>query len=198
MRLYAGRAAFSEVIVDEPRTYSAPEARDVLLAHAEQWETTLEAATMGSMPLAADAAAQWRKGIDEIRAAADVIIRVGTRKRATMLELLFRVPGTIWFTPVDVLTDNLPPEWFGVMLGFAFERRGVLSVREKKQLHRTAAIVFEASQTTPYPNRDIMPRQTSLIVDRLAKLRRLLQPASLFAYLAQMTRGRRRGRNRGD
>jgi hypothetical protein len=198
MRLYAGSAAFSEVIVDEPRTYSAPEARDVLLAHAQEWETTLEAATTGSTPLATDAAAQWRKSIDELRAEADVIIQAGKRDRATLLELLFRVPGTIWLTPVDVLTDDLPPEWFGVMLGFAFERRGVLSVRERGQLRRATTAVFDVWQTTRYPDREIMPERTSLIVDRLTNLRRLLQPASLFAYLAQLTRRHRRGRDRGE
>ncbi len=197
MRLYNRRGAVLELLVDEPRTYSAAEARETLLAYAQQGATTLRAATTGSTPIPADVAAQWQKGIDLLRTAAEAITHAGTRERATLLELLFSVPSTFSLVPVEVLTDDLPPEWFGVMLGFAFERRGVLSVREKKQLHKAARAVFDFWQETHYPDREIMPDRTSLIVSRLGHVRRLLQPKSLFAYLANLTRGRRASGRRG-
>ncbi len=198
MRLYARRPAFLELVIDEPRTYSAAEARETLLTYARQGETALRAATTGPTPIPTEVAAQWEKDIERLRTAVEAITHAGTRERATLLELLFSVPGTGWLTPVDVLPDDLPPEWFGVMLGFAFERRGVLSVRDTKQLHRAAHAVFDRWQATHYRTRAVMPDRTALIVGRLANLRRLLQPASLFAYIAQLTRShgqRRRGQS---
>ena len=198
MRLYARCPAFLELVIDEPRTYSAVEARETLLAYAQHGETALRAATTGPTPIPTQAAAQWEKNIARLRTAVEAITHAETRERATLLELLFSVPGTVWLTPVDVLPDDLPPEWFGVMLGFAFARRGVLSVRDTKQLHRAAHAVFDRWQATHYPTRAVMPDRTSLIVGRLANLRRLLQPASLFAYIAQLTRSdghRRRGQS---
>ncbi len=190
MRVYAERAGFLELVIDEPRRYSAAETQETLLAEAQHGETILHAATTGPTPIPAAVAAGWRKSIDQLRAAAGAITQARTRERATLLERLLSVPGSVGLTPIEVLTDDLPPDWFGVMLGFAFERRGVLSVRDRKHLHRAAQAVFDHWQATHYPNREILRKRASLIVARLADVRRLLQPSSLFAYLATLTRAR--------
>ncbi len=129
--------------------------------------------------------------IERLRAAADQLGRGTTRDRATLLERCFALPGAWWFGPVEILTDDLPPEWLGVMLGFAFDRRGLLSVRDGKLLRQVAAAVFDQWQGTRYPHRELAPDIARRVVRRLGGVRRLLQPASLFAYLAQLARRRR-------
>src|SRR5207245_9242037 len=104
MRLSATRPAFLELVIDEPRTYSAAEARETLLAYAQQGETALRAATTGPTPIPTEVAAQWEKNIERLRTAVEAITHAGTRERATLLELLFSVPGTVWLTTVAVLS----------------------------------------------------------------------------------------------
>jgi hypothetical protein len=91
---------------------------------------------------------------------------------------------------VEILTDDLSPAWLGVMLGFAFDRRGLLSVRDGKLHRQVTAAVFDHWQGTRYPHRAFAPELTRRVVSRLGRVRRLLQPASLFAYLARLARRR--------
>ena len=62
LRLYAGRASFLELLIDEPRTYSAAEARETLLARAQQAETILLAARTDPTPIPGDDVTRWQKG----------------------------------------------------------------------------------------------------------------------------------------
>ncbi len=130
-----------------------------------------------------------------MQAAAEILGRAGTAERATILEHLFSLPGTVWMAAVEVLTDDLPPERLGVMLGFAFDRRGMLSVRETKQLRKAAAAVLEHWRASRYPQREVGWEKARQLVTRLARLRRPLQPASVFAYLAKLLRGVRSPRD---
>src|SRR5207249_6910205 len=84
MRLYASRPAFLELVIDEPRTYSAAEARETLLAYVQQGETALRAATTGPTPTPREVAAQWEKNIERLRTAVEAIAHAGTRERATL------------------------------------------------------------------------------------------------------------------
>jgi hypothetical protein len=190
-RLYDGRFSPLDIIIDEPREYSAAEAQTVLLARAVQLESMLGGATGGASPVPAAVLAHWRQEIGRLRTAADQLGRgTTTRDRATLLERCFAMPGTWWFGPVEILTDDLPPAWLGVMLGFAFDRRGLLSVRDGKLLRQVAAAVFDHWQGTRYPHRELAPDIARRVVRRLGGVRRLLQPASLFAYLARLVRRR--------
>jgi hypothetical protein len=189
-RLYDGRFSPLDIIIDEPRAYSAAEAQTVLRARAAQLESGLGAAAGAASPVPAPVLAQWRQDIERLRAAADQLGRGSTRDRATLLERCFALPGTWWFGPVEILTEDLPPAWLGVMLGFAFDRRGLLSVRDGKLLRQVAAAVFDHWQGTRYPHGEHAPDLTRRVVSRLGGVRRLLQPASLFAYLARLARRR--------
>ena len=106
-----------------------------------------------------------------------------------MLEMLNVVPGTIRLGAVEVLPDDLPDEWLEVFLGFALARKDLLSVRERKQLHKAAAAVLLHWQTSRYPRRELDERHAEQIVERLSTLRRLLAARSLFDYLAKATLG---------
>jgi len=136
--------------------------------------------------------AQWRHEIDRLGEAAEQIGQAKTRDRASLLERCFVIPGTRWLGPVEILTDDLPPEWLGVMLAFAFERRGLLSVRDGKHLRKVAATVFDHWQRTRYPDSESSPKLTQLMSTRLGHVRRLLQPASLFAYVRRFVPRRRK------
>lgn len=196
--LYRGRSPWMQtiqVIIDEPRTYSARAAQEWLLAQAGRFEATLQAARSATPPIPEAVAATWAGQIAGMQAAAEILGRAGTAERATILEHLFTLPGTVWMAAVEVLTDDLPPEWLGVMLGFAFDRRGMLSVRETKHLRKAAAAVLEHWQASRYPHREVGVVEAERLVTRLARLRRPLQPASLFAYLAKLVRGARPPRN---
>ena len=181
-----------DIVIDEPRTYSAEEARAALLARVSQLESMLRAVDSEPSGFPPVVVAQWRHGIELLQAAADLVGRGGTRDRATLLDLCFSIPGTWWFGPVEILTDDLAPEWLGVMLGFAFDRRGLLSVRDRKLLGNVSTAVFDHWQSTRYPDREVSPETSRRVVSRLATVRRLLQPSSLFAYVAQLTRRRYR------
>jgi hypothetical protein len=191
-RLYNAQFWPFDLIIDEPREYSPEEARTTLLARAAYLESMLLRAENESSNVPPAVRAQWRQGLEFLQAAADQIGRGTTRNRATLLDLCFSIPGTWWFGPVEILSDDLPPEWLGVMLGFAFDRRGLLSVRDGKRLWRVAEAVFDHWQSTRYPHRELSPDTSRRVVSRLAQVRRLLQPSSLFAYVARLTRGRRR------
>lgn len=191
-RLYNGRFRPLDILIDEPRTYAVDEARTVLLGQATHMEAMLHEADREPSTVPSAVLAQWRQAIERLRDAADQIGRANTRDRASLLERYFAIPGTWWFGPVEILTDDLPPGWLGVMLGFAFDRRRLLSVRDGKRLRKVAGAVFDHWQRTRYPGREISPKTTQLIVGRLARVRRLLQPASLFAYVGQLTRRRRK------
>jgi hypothetical protein len=134
---------------------------------------------------------QWRQGLEFLQTTAAQIGRGTTRDRATLLEFCFSISGTWWFGPVEILSDDLPPEWLGVMLGLAFDRRGLLSVRDGKLLQNVAAAVLDHWQSTRYPDHELSPETSRQVVSRLGQVRRLLQPSSLFAYVARLTRGRR-------
>jgi hypothetical protein len=189
-RLYDGRFSPLDIIIDEPRDYLATEAQTVLRARAAQLESLLSAAAGAASPVPGPVLAQWRQDVEQLRAAADQLGRATARDRATLLERCFALPGTWWFGPVEILTDDLSPAWLGVMLGFAFDRRGLLSVRDGKLLRQVAAAVFDHWQGTRYPHRELAPEITRRVVSRLGRVRRLLQPASLFAYLARLARRR--------
>jgi hypothetical protein len=190
-RLYDTRFWPFDIIIDEPREYSPAEARATLLARAAQLQARLQGAERDPSPVPPVVRAQWREGLEHLQVAADQIGRRGTRNRATLLDLCFGIPGTWWFGPVEILTDGLPSEWLGVMLGFAFDRRGLLSVRDGKLLRKVAETVLGHWQDTKYPHRELSSERGRRIVSRLAQMRRPLQPSSLFAYLAQLMRGRR-------
>jgi hypothetical protein len=189
-RLYRPRFWAMDIVIDEPRTYSAEEARTTLLARVAQLESMVRSAESDPSGVPSAVVAQWRQGVEFLQAAAGRIGQ-GTRDRATLLDLCFSIPGTWWFGPVEILTDDLPPEWLGVMLGFAFDRRGLLSVRDGKLLRKVAAAVFDHWQNTKYRDHEVSPKTTQLVVARLSQVRRLLQPSSLFAYVARLTRRRR-------
>src|SRR5207244_2647100 len=140
--LYDGRFVAIDILVDEPRDYSAEEAKTVLQMRADQWEQMLTFAETVEPPISAAVMAEWRVQIGVMRAAADEIGRAETRDRAMMLEMLNVVPGTIRLGAVEVLPDDLPDEWLEVFLGFALARKDLLSVRERKQLHKAAAAVL--------------------------------------------------------
>jgi hypothetical protein len=190
-RLYNTRFWPFDIVIDEPRDYSPEEARATLLARAAQLESMLQGAERDPSTVPPAVRAQWRQGLKGLQAAADQIGRGNTRDRATLLDLCFAIPGTGWFGPVEILTDGLPPEWLGVMLGFAFDRRGLLSVRDGKLLWKVAEAVLGHWQSTRYPDRELSSQRSRRVISRLARMRRPLQPSSLFAYIAQLTRGRR-------
>jgi hypothetical protein len=190
-RLYRPRFWAMDIVIDEPRTYSAEEARTTLLARVAQLESMVRSAESDPSGVPSAVVAQWRQGVEFLQAAADRIGQAGTRDRATLLDLCFSIPGKWWFGPVEILTDDLAPEWLGVMLGFAFDRRGLLSVRDGKLLRKVAAAVFDHWQNTKYRDHEVSPKTSQLVVARLSQVRRLLQPSSLFAYIAQLTRRRR-------
>ncbi len=190
-RLYRPRFWAMDIVIDEPRTYSAEEARTTLLARVAQLESMVRSAESDPSGVPSAVVAQWRQGVEFLQAAADRIGQAGTRDRATLLDLCFSIPGKWWFGPVEILTDDLAPEWLGVMLGFAFDRRGLLSVRDGKLLRKVAAAVFDHWQNTKYRDHEVSPKTSQLVVARLSQVRRLLQPSSLFAYVARLTRRRR-------
>jgi hypothetical protein len=191
-RLYNTRFWPFDIIIDEPRDYSLEEARATLLARVARLELMLRGTEGEPSMVPPGILAEWRQEVDRLREAADQIGRVNSRDRASLLERCFAIPGTWWLGPVEILTDDLQPEWLGVMLGFAFDRRGLLSVRDGKRLRKVAAAVLDQWQSTRYPDRDIAPKTTQLIVTRLRSVRRLLQPASLFAYLRRFMPRRRK------
>lgn len=191
-RLYNARFWPFDIIIDEPRDYSAEEARATLLARVGQLEWMLRRAESEPSTVPPAVVVQWRHEVDHLREAAEQIGQAKTRDRAGLLERCFVIPGTWWLGPVEILTDDLPPEWLGVMLAFAFDRRGLLSVRDGKRLRKVAATVFDHWQSTHYPDREISPKLTQLIGTRLGQVRRLLQPASLFAYVRRFVPPRRK------
>jgi len=109
-------------------------------------------------------------------------------RQPTQQITFFGLPGELRLAVPEVLPDDLPPEWLGVFLGFAFKRRGILSVREERRLDRIASTVLEHWQATHYPSRELSRNQASRITARLAGMRRLLSKKSLFAYLSKATR----------
>jgi hypothetical protein len=178
-----------EILIDEPRNYSAGEAQAALLANAQRLEEAFPAAEAQD-DIPAEVIAQQRHAVQALRAAAAEIGQAGTRARAELLEAFFNVPYTLWLSPVvEVLPDDLPSEWLGVFFGFAFERKGLLSVRERKQLRRVAVAVLETWQTLHFPAHELSHEEAARVTDRLAKIRRLLQAKSLFAYLAKAIQG---------
>lgn len=196
--LYNGWFRSIQVLVDEPRTYSVGEARAVLLTQADRGQGVLDAARGATPAISEEAAAQLAGQTAFLRAAAEQIGQVNTRGRARMLEYLFSLPGTLLMTAVEALTDDLPPEWLGVLLGFAFERKELVSVRERRQFRKAAASVLGHWQASRYPHREIAPEAAERLVERLSGVRRPLQPKSVFAYLAKLVRAhraRRRKRN---
>lgn len=195
--LYRGRFPVIQIIIDEPRIYSAREAHEWLLAQAGRVEATLEAARSATPPIPDRVATNWAEQIAVMRRAAGALERASTAERATILEYFFSLPWTVWMSAVEILTDDLPPEWLGVMVGFAFERRGMLSVRERRQLRKAAAAVLGHWQASRYPHREVGLQEAERLVTRLAGLRRPLQPASVFAYLAKLLRGVRSPRDIG-
>ncbi|HZP35342.1 MAG TPA: hypothetical protein VFE48_02500 [Methylomirabilota bacterium] len=190
-RLYDTQFWPFDIIIDEPRDYSPQEAQATLLARAAQLESMLQGAEHEPSTVPPAVRAQWRQGLEGLRAAAEQIGRGKTQGRAALLDLCFAILGTGWFGPVEILTDGLPPEWLGVMLGFAFDRRGLLSVRDGKRLRKVAEAVLSHWQSTKYPHRELSAETARRVVGRLARLRRPLQPASVFAYIARLTGGRR-------
>src|SRR5215813_9345348 len=86
---------------------------------------------------------------------------------------------------VELLPDDLPPEWLGIFTGFAFERKGLLSVREGKRLRKAAAAVLEHWQMSRFRSRELNGDQGNRIISRLSKIRRPLQARSLYDYLAK-------------
>ncbi len=191
-RLYNTRFWPFDLIIDAPRDFSPEEARATLLARAAQLASMLQAAEDDPSTVPPAVRAQWRQGLESLQTAAEEIGRGNTRSRATLLDLCFAIPGTWWFGPVEILTDDLPAEWLGIMLGFAFDRRGLLSVREGKRLRKAAEAVLGHWQSTKYPDHELSPETSRRVVTRLSQVRRPLQPSSLFAYIARLTRGRRR------
>jgi len=185
--LYDGRFMAIDILIDERRDYSPEVARTTLHMLADQWEQTLAIAETTVPSISAAAAAEWRAEIGRIRTAADEIGRARKRDRAMMLEMFNVVPGTLRLGPVEVLPDDLPDEWFEIFLGFALAREELLSVREKKQLHKAAVSVLMHWQASRYPQRELDERHAEQIVDRLSNVRRLLGAKSLFAYLARAT-----------
>ncbi len=188
-KAYGGMA---EIVIDEPRDYSVEEARAELLARADFLERGLSpdaAAPTNPNPMPAEVVTQWRQAIAGLRATAAEINHVDSRRRADLLESLFAEPGTLWLVPVEILPEDLPPEWLGVFLGFAFERRGVLSARERKQLRKSAAGVLAHWQASKFPAHELSEKEVEDAVARLSGVRRLLQGKSLFKYLAKVVRG---------
>ena len=112
-RLYDARFWPFDIIIDEPRDYSPHEARATLLARAAQLESLLQGAEHAPSNVPPAVRAQWRQGLESLQAAADQIGQASSRNRATLLECCFGISGTWWFGPVEILTDDLPPEWLG-------------------------------------------------------------------------------------
>jgi len=187
--LYNGQSRHVQVIIDEPRTYSVEEARAVLLGQAERWKAVLRAAAHTGSVQTSPEIAQWETLVAVLEGAAEALRTAGTRERGTLLNHLFTLPGTLWVTAVEVLTDDLPPEWLGVFLGFAFERHGMLSVRERKRLREAAGLVLSHWQATRYPAREVGLEGAARLIRRLSAVQRPLQPRSVFAYLAKLMRG---------
>ncbi len=188
--LYDGQFHPVQIVIDEPRDYSAADTRQLLLAQAAHQQATLEAARQATPPPDPAALARWRQRIDILTAAAEAIPQVGTRERGLILGHFFTLPDTAWMTAVEVLTDGLPPDWLGVFLGFALERKGLLSVRERKRLRKVGAAVFSQWQSVYYPQRELQTGEASEAVGRLSRVRRLLQPKSLYQYLGKSMRRR--------
>ncbi len=189
-RLYNGQSRHVQVLIDEPRTYAVEEALAVLLAQAERWKAVRQAAAhTASVQASPEMIAQWETLVAVLEGASEALRTAGTRERGTLLNHLFTLPGTLWVTAAEVLTDDLPPEWLGVFLGFAFERQGMLSVRECKQLQQAAGLVLSHWQATRYPEREVGPEGAARLIRRLAAVQRPLQPKSVFAYLAKLMRG---------
>ncbi len=193
-RLYSARFWPFDLIIDEPRDYSPAEARATLLARVGLLESMLRGTEGEPSTVPQAVVAQWRHEVDRLRQAAEQIGQAKAPDRASLLERCFVIPGTWWLGPVEILTDDLPPEWLGVMLAFAFDRRGLLSVRDGKHLRKVAATVFDHWQSTHYPDREISPKLMRLMSTRLGHVRRPLQPASLFAYVRRFVPRRRKQR----
>jgi hypothetical protein len=190
LRRRQGRFNPVEIVIDEPRDYSATEARQSLLAQVAHQQTTLEAILQAAPSVDPVALAHLRERIDVLRWAAEAIQQAGTRERGWILDHFFTLPNTAWMTVIEALTDGLPPDWLGVFLGFALERKGVLSVRERKRLRKVAAAVLSQWQVVYYPRRELDVQEATNVVKRLIRVRRLLQPKSLFKYVGKLIRRR--------
>lgn len=186
--LYDGQFHPVQIVIDEPRDYSAEHARQLLLAQAAHQHAALEAARQATPPLDQAALARWQQQIEILRAAAEAIPKVGTRERGMILDHFFTLPDTAWMTAVEVLTDGLPPDWLGVFLGFALERKGLLSVREGKRLRKVVAVVLSRWQDVHHPRHEFNIEKAAQAVERLSRVRRLLQPKSLYQYVAKLIR----------
>jgi hypothetical protein len=194
-RKYGVQLHHLDVLIDEPRDYSSEEVMATLHAIIDGCGARLRAAeTSPSAPPDA-VLAQLRRTIDVARVATERIGQAKTNERAAILERLFRVPGTIQFGPIEIIPEDLPPEWLGVFLGFALCRKGVLSTQEQKRLSKAAVAVLGQWQVSKrFRKHELDEREVARIVKRLANMRRLLQAKSLFLYLAKAVRGVERDR----
>jgi hypothetical protein len=178
-RIYGGSGRELTILLDEPRDYSAAEAAEQLRLMARE---------LGSSEQAEDCA----ELIAVLQQSADALLTADSADRALILETLSTIPGLIRLsgTQPEIIPEDLPPEWLGVFIGFAFERKGLLPVRDVKKLRRSAATVLEQWQSANYEGRgELTHAAANRIVHRLADMRRLLTKKSLFAYLAKSVPG---------
>ncbi len=170
------------IFIDPPWDFDVEAARVALRNLAAQLEATAESAARRPDPPPEEAIGVCRRDAEAVRAAADRLGPASASERAVILQRCFSLPGAIHLSAVTSLTEDLPPDRMGALIGFRLRKAGLLSVREGRRIDKYAERLLLMA------HEDLTPAGAKQMGKKLATFVRPLRQESLTSYERKMLR----------
>lgn len=180
------------VIVDPPWDLNLTGAQEAMKNMADRLQSLADSAATVPDPPPAGALAQWKTMAGALRTAADQFPSATPSQRAAIFQQCFALPGTIFFTPVAFVTEDMPPDMMAELIGFQLQRVGLLSVHEARRFEKFVELRHMAE------DREITPSEARQLGTRLARFQRPLRRRSVTSYVRKVLKGLRIPRPRKE